>query len=113
MKLIFVCSPFSGDRDRNIQKARGYCRFVMAQGHQPLAPHLHYPQFMDDADPAQREQGLAFSRRLLALADELWVFSGGMPSKGMAAEITFALEIAKPVLYYNDRCERLEEETDG
>jgi len=111
MKLVFVCSPFAGDPERNIEKARGYCWFVMAQGHQPLAPHLHYPQFMDDTDPAHREQGLAFSRRLLALADELWVFTGGAPSRGMTAEIEFTRELAKPILYYNNRCKRIEEET--
>jgi len=111
MKLVFVCSRYAGDVDRNIQKARGYCRFVMAQGHQPLAPHLLYPQVLDDADPAQREQGLEFSRRLLALADEVWVFLCKMtgPSAGMAMEIAFARNLAKPILYYNDRCERIEE----
>ena len=111
MKLVFVCSKFAGDEERNIKKAQGYCRFVVAQGHQPIAPHLHYPQFMEDADLTARALGMAFSRRLLELADEVWVFLGNraLPSAGMAAEIEYAgkLELRKPVLFYNDRCERI------
>lgn len=105
MKLIFVCSPFAGDTERNLEKARGYCRFVMAQGHQPLAPHLLYPQFMDDTDPEQRFLGLVFSQKLLVLCDEVWAFGG--PSAGMTAEIAAAKNTEKPVLLFNDRCEEV------
>lgn len=30
-KLIYVCSPFRGDEERNTQKAQRYCKFVVAK----------------------------------------------------------------------------------
>jgi hypothetical protein len=69
---------------------------------------------MEDGDPEQRALGMEFSRRLLELADEVWVFLCNLtgPSAGMAAEIEFAGKLAKPIRYYNDRCERVNFEED-
>lgn len=53
--LIYICSPLSGDVDGNMEKARQYCRFALEQGMIPLAPHLMFPQFMNDTDPEERE----------------------------------------------------------
>ena len=38
--LVYICSPYSGDVDRNTEKARRYCRFAVDQGAIPLAAHL-------------------------------------------------------------------------
>ena len=48
--LVYIASPFAGDTEYNISRARGYCRFAISRGCIPLAPHLHFPQFMDDSD---------------------------------------------------------------
>jgi hypothetical protein len=48
----------------------------------PIAPHLLFPQFLDDNCPVEREKGLAFGLALLEKADELWVF-GTHQSEGM------------------------------
>ena len=58
--LVYISSPLSGNVAENMEKARRYCRFALEQGRIPLAPHLLYPQFMDDGDPEERE--LALSR---------------------------------------------------
>ena len=42
--LVYIASPFSGDVERNTERARGYCRLAVSKGYIPLAPHLHYPQ---------------------------------------------------------------------
>lgn len=105
--LVYVASPFAGDTEYNISKARGYCRFAVAKGCIPIAPHLLYPQFMDDDDKEQRELGLFFALILLGKCDELWVF-GERVSDGMAAEISKAKKRGMPVKYFNHKCEVLE-----
>lgn len=44
--LVYVCSPLSGDVERNAENARRYCRFAVDSGCIPLAPHLYFPQFI-------------------------------------------------------------------
>ena len=106
LPLVYIASPFSGDTERNTERAQGYCRFAISKGCIPLAPHLHYPQFMDDSDREQRELGLFFALVLLGKCDELWVF--GKPTNGMAREIAKAKKRGMPIKYYNYKCEVLE-----
>ncbi|MBS4022383.1 MAG: DUF4406 domain-containing protein [Dethiobacter sp.] len=105
--LVYVASPFAGNTEYNISKARGYCRFAVTKGCIPIAPHLLYPQFMDDDDKEQRELGLFFALILLGKCDEIWVF-GERVSDGMAAEIAKAKKSGMPVKYFNHKCEVLE-----
>ena len=106
LPLVYIASPFSGDTERNTERAQGYCRFAISKGCIPLAPHLHYPQFMDDSDREQRELALFFALVLLGKCDELWVF--GKPSDGMSREIAKAKKRGMPTKYYNHKCEVLE-----
>ena len=46
--------PLAGDMDNNMEKARRYCKFAVRSGAIPLAPHLLFPQFMDDTNPDER-----------------------------------------------------------
>ena len=108
--LVYIASPFAGDTGYNISMARAYCRFAVSKGCIPLAPHLLFPQFMDDGDKEQRELGLLFALILLGKCDELWVF-GERISEGMAAEITKAKNLCMPIKYYNHKCEVLEHGT--
>jgi hypothetical protein len=86
MKLIYVASPYAGDIERNIEFAKEACRFVMNEGHAFFAPHLLYPQVLDEDDPAGRQLGLDMGMAALAKCDELWVFGETM-SAGMRGEI--------------------------
>lgn len=52
--LVYICSPLAGDMDGNMEKARRYCKFAVRSGAIPLAPHLLFPQFMDDTNPDER-----------------------------------------------------------
>jgi len=104
--LVYIASPFAGDTNNNITMARAYCRFAVSKGCIPLAPHLLFPQFMDDCDTEQRELGLVFALILLGKCDELWVF-GERISEGMAAEITKAKKLGMPIKYHNNKCEVL------
>lgn len=104
LPLVYIASPLAGDTERNTEKARGYCRFAVGKGCMPLAPHLHFPQFMDERDSEQRELGLRFALILLGKCDELWVF-GDTVSEGMAREISKAKRRSMPIRYFNDKCE--------
>ncbi|MPL61741.1 hypothetical protein SDC9_07328 [bioreactor metagenome] len=106
LPLIYIASPFAGDMERNVEKARGYCRFTVSKGCIPLAPHLHYPQFMDDDDQKQRELGLRFALILLGKCDELWAF-GDTVSEGMRREISKAKKRGIPIRYWNGKCEEV------
>ena len=101
--LVYICSPFAGDTTRNTLHAQRYCRYALGEGAIPLAPHLHYPQFLDDEDPEQRRLGRFCAHVLLGRCDALWVF-GSHFSKGMTAEIDRAKKRGMPIRYLNDIC---------
>lgn len=84
--IVYICSPFSGDVEKNIKAARRYSRFAVDSGYIPIAPHLLFPQFLDDDDPHERELGLFFGNALMSKCSEVWVFGDNI-SSSMAAEI--------------------------
>lgn len=101
--LIFICSPYAGDIKGNTERAREYSRFAVSKNCIPIAPHLLFPQFMEEDDPAQRSLGIFFGLVLQSKCREVWVF-GRTISKGMAVEIEKAKERKLPVRYFTDRC---------
>lgn len=103
--LIFVCSPYRGDVEANVNNARAYCRFVVEQGGIPFAPHLLFTQFLDDNVPLERDAGICLGLEMLELCDELWAF--GDISMGMGFEITKGLKIQKPVVYFDEQCQEV------
>lgn len=104
--LVYIASPFLGDVERNTERARGYCRLAVSKGYIPLAPHLHYPQFMNDDDKEERELGLFFGLVLLGKCSEIWVFN--KISAGVAREIAKAKKRGMPIRYFNVRCEEVD-----
>lgn len=89
--LVYICSPYSGDVEANVKAAQNYCRLAVDKGYIPVAPHLLYPQFMNDDDPAERNLGLSFGNVLMSKCAELWV-CGDRLSPGMEAEFDLASE---------------------
>lgn len=87
--LVYICSPYAGDTAANVDNARRYCRFAVDTGYIPIAPHLLFPQFMNDSDIEERKQGLFFGLILLSKCSEMWVF-GDTISSGMQQEIDYA-----------------------
>lgn len=84
--IVYICSPFAGDIDTNVKAARAYSRFAVEAGYIPIAPHLLFPQFLNDADPQERQLGLFFGNALMSKCSEVWVF-GKHISPVMEAEI--------------------------
>jgi len=95
VKRVFVCSPFRGDVARNVVVARAACREVVLAGDAPFAPHLLYPEFLDDDVAAERALGIGAGLAWLAVADEILVV--GEPTEGMRAEIAAAETLGIPI----------------
>jgi len=104
MPLVYICSPYTGDRKINKANARRYCRFAVDSGFIPLAPHLLFPQFMDDDN--ERNQAMFMNVVLLSKCAELWVF-GEFISKGMAIEIGRAKRKGQPIRSFTKDCEEV------
>ena len=107
--LIYICSPFTGDVKGNTKKARCYSRFAVEKGYIPIAPHLLFPQFMDDKDPVEREMGLHFGRALMGHCQEIWVF-GETISDGMDQEIKKAKRKNYRIKYFTSDLKEAEHE---
>lgn len=88
--LVYICSPFSnGDIKQNIINARKYSRYAVDNHCIPITPHLFFPQFMKDENPAERDLAMFMNRVLLGKCDELWVF-GTTYTIGMQKEMKWA-----------------------
>ena len=97
--IVYVCSPYSGDVERNTEMAKRYCRYAIGKGAVPLAPHLYLPSFL--SEETERELAISIDLRFLALCRELWVF-GGRISEGMRQEIDHAGVLGIPVRYIKE-----------
>lgn len=99
--LVYICSPLAGDMDGNMEKARRYCKFAVRNGAIPLAPHLLFPQFMDDTNPDERALAMFMNMVLLGKCEQLWVFGKNI-SEGMAAEIRKAEKRGMEIRYFTE-----------
>ncbi len=111
-KKVFICSPFRGDMEGNARKAAAYCRMACEQGFLPVAPHLLFPQFLNEGIEEERRLGISMGMELLALCDEVWVF--GEATEGMAAEIAYATEQGKEIIFKEfERVQKMMAEKDA
>ena len=104
--MVYICSPYSGDTQYNTEQAKKYSRFAYEQGAIPMTPHLLYPQFMCDENPAERKDAMHFNYVLLGNCSELWVF-GNRVSEGMAHEISVAKKRKQTIRWFNESCEEV------
>ena len=96
-KKVFICSNYRGDVETNIENAIYWCKKATNQGYLPIAPHLYFPQFLDDDIPNERELGIAWGIDILNECDELWMCSENI-SDGMKREIEYARTQGIPVI---------------
>ena len=96
-KVVFVCSPYSGNVEENLRMAREYSRSVVDRGCVPVTPHLMYPQFMNDNNSEDRAKALDMNKRLIEhCCDEVWWF-GKSQTPGMREELLYAESLGKPI----------------
>ena len=87
--FAYVCSPFAGEVKTNTRKAKAYCRRLYELGYTPIAPHLMFPQFMDDDIPSERKDAMDMAKDILRRCRVL-VVCGTELSDGMMQEIALA-----------------------
>lgn len=104
--LVFICSPFAGDIKRNVAAARQYCRFAVSKGNIPFAPHLLFPQFLNDGNLYDRETGMVMGLAMLTKCAEVWVF-GDNHTPGMRREIKKAKLKHIPIRYFDTDCQEV------
>lgn len=102
--IVYICSPYSGDVERNTENARRYSRFAVDQHCLPITPHIYFTQFMNDEIPDERETALFMNLVLMSKCAELWVF-GDVISKGMKAEIDRAKRKHMKIRYFTESLE--------
>lgn len=104
--LVYICSPYRGNTNENIENARKYSRFAVAHHSIPIAPHLLFPQFLDDTLREERQTALLMNHVLLTKCVELWVF-GSHISEGMEQEIKWAKHRHMPIRYFTEEMEEI------
>lgn len=103
MDKIYICSAFRGDTEETIKKTNKYCRYAATRcGVIPIAPHLLFPQFLDDSKEAERELGICFGLEFLTNCSALWYF-GDKVTQGMVIEINEACRLGIPVKYISEK----------
>jgi len=104
--MVYIASPFADDPELNTVRARRYCRFATMAGFLPIAPHLLFPQFLDEACSGERNIGLNCGLALLDKCSEVWVF-GNKISTGMASEIERAKHRNMTIRYFTTDCKEV------
>lgn len=103
---VYICSPFKGDIALNRAKARVYCRFAFEKGYLPIAPHLYFPQFLDEDSKEERAAGLRYGLDIIRRCKQMWVF-GKRSSDGMKAEIIAAKALGLIIRYFDGDTEEI------
>lgn len=79
---IVVISPFKPgpiyERHENIARAKAICRAIIFAGHVPFAPHLFFPQFLDDDNREEWKMGIEGGQELMIHGrfDRAWYYPG-------------------------------------
>lgn len=102
--IVYICSPYSGDTERNVDNAKRYSRFAVDRHYLPVTPHIYFTQFMNDAIPDERDISIFMNWVLMSKCVELWVF-GDIISSGMKAEINRAKRKRMKIRYFTEELE--------
>ena len=98
MKKIYVCSMVVGSPDYNTKKAIEFAKYVVSQGHIPIAPQIYLPMFLSSLKLTDMLFTKKASLELLNGCDELWYFGDGV-TRDMVDAILAAHEKGIPVKY--------------
>jgi len=70
--LVAIESPYAGNVEKNLEFARNICRYALANGKNPYAMHLFFPQLMSDNIPSERKLGIECGLAWTNQAQEVW-----------------------------------------
>jgi hypothetical protein len=87
---IFICSRLKGrtpkEKAKFAERARYLCRKVMLLGGIPMAPHVYFTEFLDDANPEERQMGIELGHEWMRSCDALLYDATLGESEGMQAD---------------------------
>lgn len=93
--LVYICSPYRGEVERNLEYARELTRLALDNSFVPITPHLYLTQVVDDEDCRERERGMKAGKELLQHCKYILIGSRYGLSEGMLEEIKLATEHEK------------------
>lgn len=97
--LMYICSPYRGEVERNVEYARQLTRTALTSRFIPVVPHLYLTQVLDDEKPLERQQGMAAGMELLKHCEYILIGCKYGISSGMKEEIREAHRLGKTILY--------------
>jgi len=101
MRKVFICSPYRGNIEENTKAATFFAKIIIGTGRIPIAPHLYFPQFLDEDNPNERMNGIEMGLELMDLCDEVYVLGFNI-TEGMKFELAHAREKRIPVRLYDE-----------
>lgn len=114
MKLVYICSRYKPDEEHSVEFHRAVaataCRVVISENMEcmPIAPHLYFPNFMNDEEPVERRLALTYGKHILKQCQVMKVIVvDGIISEGMKEEIELA-EGLMPINYFYATKEEME-----
>lgn len=111
-RRIYVCSPFYAESAeeilRNTKFATDVCETIVKEGDYPIAPHLYFTRFLNDAKEEEREFGIMAGLQLMKYCDEIAVYTfNGALSEGMKRELIYnANNLGLPVTKFDFKREK-------
>lgn len=110
MEKVFICSPMKGDVEQNLKLAKFAARVLINSGYIPIAPHLYFPQFLDDNDQYERIKGIKMGVELMKECDRMWII-GTTITNGMEYEINEAKKAKVPAILYDEKLRQIDPAT--
>lgn len=104
-KIAYIASPYSGDIESNVEFARRCCHWVYENtDFIPIAPHLLFPQFLDNDNARERFTATLWNQKLLRDTNFLLVFGEEITS-GMEEEIQYYTEYLdrNRIIYFKEK----------
>lgn len=98
-RKVYICSRYTADTPeqikKNVEATQQVCSVILlTQGNLPIAPHLYFPQILNDTDPIARDIGMNYGLFLLDHCDEMVVLvkkDDKTLSSGMQIEVEHAI----------------------
>lgn len=103
--LAYICCPYRGDVQANIEKAREYAKFAVREGFIPMACHLLFDGVVDEE--TERDLAMFMDLVMLGKCPQVWVF-GSHITEGMQREIENAERQQKVVRYFTEDLQEVE-----
>lgn len=88
--LVYICSPYRGDVERNVKYARELTRSAALLGYIPITPHLYLTEALIDEIPEERKIGMELAKKILKKCSMVIVGKRYGISEGMESELRFA-----------------------